>query len=63
MANGFSFKDFDANGLRNAVDLALELWSGQKDTWKELQQNAVTTHFGWEESAEEYRELYKVLLK
>ena len=63
MANGFSFKDFDANGLRNAVDLALELWSGQKDTWKELQQNAVTTHLGWEESAEEYRELYKVLLK
>ena len=63
MANGFSFKDFDANGLRSAVDLALGLWSGQKDTWKELQQNAISTHFGWEESAEKYRELYAGLLK
>ena len=62
-ANGFSFKDFDANGLRNAVDLAIDLWFNQKDTWKELQKNAVSTHFGWEESAEKYRELYKGLLK
>ena len=63
MANGFSFKDFDANGLRNTVDLALGLWFDQKDTWKELQQNAIGRHFGWEESAEKYRELYKSLLK
>jgi len=62
-ANGFSFKDFDANGLRNAVDLAIGLWYDQKDTWKELQQNAVSMHFGWEESAEKYRKLYDSLLK
>lgn len=62
-ANGFSFKDFDSNGLRNAVDLALDLWSGQKDTWSELQKNAISMHFGWEESAEKYRELYSSLLK
>ena len=62
-ANGFSFKDFDTNGLRSAVDLAIGLWYGQKDTWKELQQNAVSMHFGWEESAEKYLELYKSLLK
>ncbi len=60
-ANGFSFRDFDANGLLNAVDLALDLWSGQKDTWDELQRNAISMHFGWEESAEKYRELYKNL--
>ena len=62
-ANGFSFRDFDANGLRSAVDLAIDLWSDRKDTWKELQQNAVSMHFGWEESAEKYRELYDDLLK
>ena len=62
-ADGFSFKDFDANGLRSAVDLAAGLWTDQKDTWKELQQNALSKHFGWEESAEKYRELYKSLLK
>ena len=62
-ANGFSFKDFDANGLRNAVDLALGLWNDQKDTWKELQHNAATMDFGWEESAEKYRKLYADLIK
>ena len=62
-ANGFSFRDFDANGLRSAVDLAIGLWTDSKDTWKELQTNAVNMHFGWEESAEKYRELYKSLLR
>jgi len=62
-ANGFSFKDFDDNGLFSAVDLALGLWTGQKDTWQELQRNAVSMHFGWEESAGKYRELYEELLR
>ena len=63
MANGFSFKDFDTNGLLSAVDLAIGLWNGQKDTWKELQKNAVAMDFGWEESAEKYRKLYAGLMK
>ncbi len=62
-ADGFSFKDFDVNGLRSAVDLAIGLWYDQKDTWQELQKNAVLKHFGWEESAEKYRKLYDSLLK
>ncbi len=62
LANGFSFRDFDANGLRSAVDLALDLWNGQKDTWKELQNNALGMHYGWEESAAEYRKLYESML-
>ena len=62
LANGFSFKNFDANGLRSAVDLALGLFYDQKDTWKELQNNALGMHYGWEESAAKYRELYASLL-
>ena len=62
LANGFSFKDFNADGLRSAVDLALGLWYDQKDTWKELQNNALGMHYGWEESAEKYRGLYASLL-
>ena len=60
-ADGFSFKDFDANGLLAAVDLALSLWFDHHDTWKQLQQNATAMHFGWEESAEQYRKLYRSL--
>jgi len=61
-ANGFSFKDFDANGLRSAVDLAIRLWYDQKDTWEQLRKNAAEMHYGWEESAEKYRELYNSIL-
>ena len=61
-ANGFSFKDFDANGLRNAVDLALKLWFEQRDVFDKLQKNAVAMNYGWDESAAKYRELYNSLL-
>ena len=61
-ANGFSFKDFNATGLLNAVDLALNLWYEHPDTWKKLQRNAMEMHYGWEESAAKYRDLYKSLL-
>ena len=60
-ADGFSFKDFDANGLLAAVDLALDLWFEHHDIWEKLQQNAFDKNFGWEESAEEYRQLYDTL--
>lgn len=62
-ANGFSFKDFDVNGLRNAVDLALHLWFDEPKTWKKLVSNAMAMNYGWEESAEKYRELYDSLLQ
>lgn len=61
-ANGFSFKDFDVNGLRSAIDLALDLWANDKKLWRKLQLNAMHTNFGWEESAEKYRELYRNLV-
>jgi starch synthase len=61
-ANGFSFRDFDPEGLRNAVDLALELWYDKPDTWAKLRSNALAMNYGWEESAQKYRELYSSLL-
>ncbi len=60
-ADGFSFKDFDASGLSNAVDLALSLWFDHPDTWKQLQKNATSRNFDWKESAEDYRKLYRSL--
>ena len=62
-ANGFSFKDFDVNGLRNAVDLALHLWFDEPKIWKKLVSNAMSMNYGWEESAAKYRELYDSLLQ
>lgn len=62
-ANGFSFKDFDVNGLRNAVDLALQIWFDKPKVWKKLVTNAMNMNYGWEESAAKYRELYDSLLQ
>jgi starch synthase len=61
-ANGFSFKDFDANGLKNAIELALDLWNNKKEVWGKLQQNAMKEDFSWDASAEEYRKLYRSLV-
>jgi starch synthase len=59
-ANGFSFKDFDTNGLQKAVELALELWD-KKDTWRKMQLNAMGEDFSWNNPAEDYRKLYSSL--
>lgn len=60
-ANGFSFKNFDMVGLRNCIDLTLDIWFNHQKSWTRLQQNALSMNYGWETSAEEYRKLYKRL--
>lgn len=60
-ATGFSFKDFDVNGLKNAVDCALDVWYNKPEEWKKMQQNAMNKDYSWLSSAEKYRELYKTL--
>lgn len=62
-ANGFSFKTFDSTGLWNAVELALDIWNNKPDVWKKLMQNAMSMDYGWDASAEKYRELYDSLLQ
>jgi len=62
-ATGFSFWDFDDNGLRHTVDHTLWMWFNKRDEWKHMQENAMNKNFGWEESAESYRKLYKSLLQ
>ncbi len=61
-ANGFSFRDFDIEGLRNAVDLAQNIWYDHPDIWKKMQSNALAMDFSWDKSAGEYRELYNYIL-
>ena len=61
-ANGFSFKNFDMIGLRNCIDLALDIWFNHPKKWRKLQNNALEMNYGWDTSAEEYRKLYKAML-
>lgn len=61
-ANGFSFKNFDMVGLRNCIDLSLDIWFNHSKTWKKMQQNALAMNYGWEGSAVKYKELYQGLV-
>ena len=56
IGTGVVFNDFDANGLRWAIDTALE-WYGWPSVWRRLVQNGMAQDFGWDVSARQYEEL------
>lgn len=59
--NGFSFANYDAWELREAVRRALACWN-DKDVMNTLIANAMQTDFGFELSAQEYAKLYICML-
>jgi len=60
--NGFQFQDYVASGLVWAIDQALEVYA-DKEKWNEVTHNAITTHFSWDKSAQEYIDLYEKILE
>lgn len=56
-ATGFSFIDCNQDGLRYAVNRAFELWQTHQ-TWRILQQRAMSQPFSWHDSAKQYQQLY-----
>ena len=55
--NGFSFANYDAWELRDAIRLALICWN-DKDVMRGLIDHAMKADFGFEISAQEYAKLY-----
>ncbi len=61
--NGFVFLKPDSDDLHQAIKRALWCYQ-QPDLWKQLQQNAMSQDFSWENSAQQYEDLYaKILVK
>jgi len=61
--NGFVFLRPDSDDLHDAINRALWCYR-QPDLWKQLQQNAMSQDFSWENSAQKYEDLYaKILVK
>lgn len=58
---GFSFSNYNADELLGCIDAALEVWE-KPNTWKKLQENAMTADFSWRVSANRYRALYRDML-
>lgn len=55
---GFVMTGADAAGLDDALARAFRLWRDPKK-WRRVQANGMARHFGWEDSAMQYLEVYQ----
>jgi len=60
--NGFSFTNFNAHDMMHVLRYALHIYQHNKDAWKQIVKEAMTTDFSWKNSAKQYRKLYKKIL-
>ena len=55
---GFSFTNYNAHEMKDAVERAVHVYREQPEVWTGLMRNAMAADFGFERSAEEYARLY-----
>lgn len=58
--NGFTFRNYNADELRDRMQAAYELYF-DKTAWQKLVRKVMREDFSWEKSAEDYRNLYHTL--
>lgn len=60
-ASGIVFNDANASALMEAIKRTLFLFEN-KTTWKKIQRNAMGKDFSWQNSAQQYLELYQSII-
>ena len=60
--NGFTFANYNAHEMKDAVGRAVSLF-GDKEKWNALTKKVMETDFSWDVSAKEYIKLYTELSK
>ncbi|MCA0988208.1 glycogen synthase GlgA [Guptibacillus algicola] len=61
--HGFSFADYNAHDMLNAIRLALHYYHHESLTWRKLVERGMRLNYSWEKSAEKYSSLYESLVK
>ena len=56
---GFSFYDFSAEDLWNALSRALYIYHSDRDSWRAIQRHGMLSDFSWENSARGYQQIYE----
>jgi starch synthase len=56
--SGFVMTSCDSAGFADALDRAFDAYSDAA-IWERIQRNGMTRHFGWEERAQEYVQVYE----
>lgn len=59
--NGFTFANYNAHEMKDALARAIELFKDKK-SWKSLTKKVMETDFSWNASAQKYLELYSKLM-
>lgn len=57
--NGFSFHNYNADEMMDAIKRAVALYRDHPEKWERLSRQAMKCHFNWQQSAAAYKELYK----
>ena len=57
--NGFSFHNYNAGELLDTIWRATDLYHNQAAAWAQLSRQGMAGQFDWQQSAEQYVELYK----
>ena len=60
--NGFTFINYNAHEMLDAIDKALKVYSDSK-TWAKLVRTAMKSDYSWKNSANEYLEIYNDLIE
>lgn len=58
-ANGFVFREDDADAVEKTIRRAARLFASQPQTWRQIQQSGMGRDFSWEHSARQYQQLYQ----
>ena len=56
--DGFSFRNYSATELYNAVRDAVELYRNDRPAWQRMIARAMSAELGWDESAKQYLAMY-----
>ncbi|GCF95421.1 glycogen synthase [Enterococcus florum] len=59
---GFGFVDFQSFHLMNAIKQAIEVYQNQPKIWQALMERAMQQDFSWEQSSQQYLELYRQIV-
>ncbi len=60
---GFSFTNYNAHDMLYTIEQAVELYYQDKDAWSDLVCKAMSKDFSWNASSEQYKKIYKSLIK
>jgi starch synthase len=61
VGNGFSFTNFNAHDMMHVIRYALHIYYYDKPAWNRIVLNAMNCDFSWNQSAKEYKKVYKEL--